>query len=68
MIRFIISHHKLSPNAVDGIVDEQKLKMTKKELQKNQIVAFEFPYVKTVFASQLDKGKVTMLIQDSLNP
>ncbi len=51
----------------DGVLDEAKAKLSKRELSKCQIAKFEFPQIRRVYATQMDKGKVSMVISEDAN-
>jgi hypothetical protein len=64
--RFYVTHSKLDDGVLkDGVVDEARTKLTKRELAKQQIVRFEFAQVRRVYANMMAQGKVTMVVSES---
>jgi len=53
--KFILTHAKLK---------EGSEKMTPRELKANEILTFEFPQLRRVYASQMDRGKITMVVAE----
>jgi hypothetical protein len=67
--RFYVTHSKLDEGILkDGVVDEARAKLTKRELAKQQIVRFEFGQVRRVYANMMAQGKVTLVISESEEP
>ncbi len=49
---------------VEGVVVDEA-KMTKRELQKQQLIKFEFTQIRRVYASMMNMGKVTLVVSES---
>ncbi|KEJ83047.1 hypothetical protein OXYTRIMIC_061 [Oxytricha trifallax] len=68
---FIITHQRLSGKLnAGGVIDDSMVKLSKKELKQNQIVQFEFPLIKAVYANAqlIERGKLSLVVQDPENP
>jgi hypothetical protein len=63
--RFYVTHTRLSdPLLKDGIVDDTRVKLTKKELSKQLLVKFDFPQIRKVYATMMQQGKVTLVVSE----
>jgi hypothetical protein len=64
--RFIVSHARLDATAFNGVLDENRLKLGKKDLKRQEMVTFEFPQIKAIYASNLSQGKISLVISEEL--
>ncbi|CDW75808.1 UNKNOWN [Stylonychia lemnae] len=65
--KLIVTNNKLSNRLQQGIIDDSYQKLSKKELKNNQLAIFEYFYIKQIYAQFMDKGKLSMVVQDPQN-
>ncbi|TNV84578.1 hypothetical protein FGO68_gene7676 [Halteria grandinella] len=66
--RFLVTHQHLDTSNFTGILNESKLKLSKRELRKQLIIQFEFPQIRRIYANQMAQGKLSMVIAEEDTP
>ena len=57
----------MDPKLGEGMMDEERLRLSKQDLKKNEIVKFECQHVKAIYTSMISQGKIGIVIEDPDN-